>query len=102
MRTVYIEGLGRCEHCNQLLYEENMSAEAINAKWMCSYCEKILTSKSFGYEIVKGKFRKTRWVGKDGKWTKNRPANDFVLEEIRVRVRTIRIVSIDRYKNKPG
>ena len=79
-RIVLQAGLGLCEHCQILLTIEDMPPEAIDAEWRCPKCNGILTNKTFGYEEVgKGDWKKTLWVGKDGKWTKEKPKGNFDL-----------------------
>ena len=70
-RVVSAASLGLCEHCNALLTMEDLPSGAMDAKWLCpsTSCGKVLTHLSFGYEQIQGRWRKTRWVGPDGKWT---------------------------------
>ena len=77
--VVQVAGLGLCEHCGVLLTIEGLPAEAMDAEWKCPRCKKTLTGKSFGYKEVDGKWKKTRWVGKDGKWVNEKPGGDFDL-----------------------
>ena len=79
-RIVHPAGLGLCEHCQILLTMEDMPSESMDAEWRCPKCNGILTSKTFGYEeLDKEKWERTRWVGKDGKWTNEKPREDFDL-----------------------
>ena len=78
-RTVYIETVGICEHCSTVVTMEGMPVDSMNAEWKCSECNGTLTNKSFGYRKVKGEWKKTRWIGEDGKWTRNRPTGGFDL-----------------------
>jgi len=78
-RNIQLASLGLCEHCGELLTMQDLPVEAINAVWKCPKCKGILTYKSFGYEQIKGKWQKTRWVGEDGKWTETKPTAGFVL-----------------------
>ena len=74
---VNLAGLGLCEHCGALITMEGLSAEAIDAEWNCPKCGEVLAHESFGYESGKGD--KIKWVGPDGKWTTEKPTNDFRL-----------------------
>ena len=78
-RTVSVNSLGICEHCGTVISMQDAPADAIDAKWLCPKCDKELTNKSFGYEEIKGKWGKTKWVGADGKWTGTEPTKSFDL-----------------------
>ncbi|KPJ55669.1 hypothetical protein AMJ49_06600 [Parcubacteria bacterium DG_74_2] len=82
----YIEALGICEHCGALVSLENLPAEALDAIWKCTKCEKELTSKSFGFEKIKGEFKKTKWVGPGKKWTFVRSTKNFNIGNLLVSV----------------
>jgi len=51
----------------------------MNAEWRCAECNGVLTHKSFGYEKFGDEWKKTQWVGEDGKWTQDRPISGFEL-----------------------
>lgn len=80
-----VSSLGICEHCQTLLSMQDMPAESISAVWKCPKCKGILSYKSFGYEITgkddqkRDKYNKTRWVGPNGKWSNEKPKEDFNL-----------------------
>ena len=74
-----LEGLGKCEHCGEVVSVEGMPGGSIDAKWVCPTCGKELTHKTFGYEEVEGEWKKVRWVGANNKWTIRRPTRDFYL-----------------------
>jgi len=78
-RIVHPAGLGLCEHCGELLTLENMPSEAMDAEWRCPNCNNAINHKTFGFEEVNGEWEKIRWVGKDGKWTSERPKENFDL-----------------------
>jgi hypothetical protein len=83
-RTVILASIGLCEHCGTLLSFQDMPFDAMNAEWKCSQCNGILTENTFGYRTVVGedgkpKGEKVRWVGPDGKWTDQKPTEDFIL-----------------------
>ena len=82
----YIEALGICEHCGALVSLENLPAEALDAIWKCTKCENELTSKSFGFEKVKGEFKKVKWVDPEKKWTSVRPTENFNIGPLLVSV----------------
>jgi hypothetical protein len=71
--------LGLCEHCGLLLSIEDLPIEAMDAEWRCPKCEGILNGQSFGYEGSGQEYRKVLWVGRDGKWTKEKPTEPFDL-----------------------
>lgn len=79
MAVFLLVGLGLCEHCGALLSIEGMPAEAMDAKWNCPKCKKELTHKSFGFELIGGKFEKKYWVGPECKWVNEKPKKDFKL-----------------------
>jgi hypothetical protein len=87
---VLLAGLGRCEHCGTVFSIENLPAEAMDAKWLCSNCEGELTDKSFGYEEVDGDWKKVKWVGPQGEWVSEKPTEDFELGRFFVIIRPIR------------
>jgi hypothetical protein len=74
-----VDGLGLCEHCGALLSVENLCNDAMNGVWGCPKCGKVLTGKTFGYEDVDGKPKKTKWVGRGKKWVDERPEKPFDL-----------------------
>jgi phage FluMu protein Com len=78
-RLVRIAGLGICEYCGVLLSVEGMAAEAIDVRWRCPNCKKILTFRSFGYKKTGKIFKRIKWVGPKGKWVKQKPQQDFEL-----------------------
>jgi len=84
-RVVNIETLGLCEHCSELLTMDGMSAESMNAPWVCPKCRGVLSHLSFGFASEQG--GKVRWVGPDGKWTETRPSEAFDLGSWRVIIR---------------
>lgn len=82
MEMVYLETIGKCEHCGTVICVQGLPSGAIDAVWKCSNlkCKKELTHISFGYtEVEKGKFNRTRWVSKKGEWTSEKPTEDFKL-----------------------
>lgn len=85
-----LEGLGLCEHCGTLLSIEKIPVEAMDSEWRCPNCDRVLTHLSFGYRKVSGKdFKKSQWVGPDGKWTTDKPKEDFVLGELTILARPV-------------
>ncbi len=81
---IYLETLGLCEHCGQLITIQDMPADSMDAEWRCPKCEKVLGSNTFGYEKVgkegdREKYEKTRWVGPEKKWVEQKPTKDFDL-----------------------
>jgi hypothetical protein len=78
-RVVHPAGLGLCEHCGTLMTIADMPSEAMDAEWRCSKCKGILSNKTFGYEEVNGEWKKTKWVGKNGKWSAEKPEGNFDL-----------------------
>lgn len=85
MILVYVASLGLCEHCGILLSIEGIPADAMDAEWACPGCKGKLTHKSFGYATEKG--GKIKWVGPEGKWVGQKPAEDFTLGNFEVYVR---------------
>ncbi len=84
MRTkgiVNLVGLGLCEHCGVLISIENMPVEAMDAEWRCPKCDQVITGQSFGYNKD---HKRVRWVGKDEKWTEDKPEEDFDLDGLTV------------------
>ncbi|MFA6492546.1 MAG: hypothetical protein WCV58_00125 [Patescibacteria group bacterium] len=77
IRTVLLSSLGICEHCQELITISDLPADAMDTDWRCPKCKGILNGESFGYE---GKSKRTKWVGKDGKWTTDQPAESFYLK----------------------
>jgi hypothetical protein len=74
-RTVDLDKLGLCEHCENVLNIEEMPPD----KWQCPHCHGILTNKTFGYRKINGSWKKIQWVGKGGKLTQRRPDEPFHL-----------------------
>jgi hypothetical protein len=81
---VLLEALGLCEHCGAMMSIQNMPADAADADWPCPKCKKKTTHKTFGYENIGGDWKRTKWVGKDGKWTSVKPTEDFPLGNLLV------------------
>jgi len=79
LRTYLLDCLGLCEHCGLLLSIEDLPADAMNAELRCPKCEGILNGESFGYDGNGEKTKKTRWVGPDRNWVKERPTEPFDL-----------------------
>lgn len=78
-RILVVGGLGMCEHCGTLLTLEDMPPDSMNADWPCPNCGKLLTGKSFGYEMIGSKWEKTMWVGKGKIWVAEKPIETFDL-----------------------
>jgi len=93
-RTVFVGGIGKCEHCQTLLTVEDMPAESIDVIWLCPNCEKELTGKTFGYEGQGEETEKVKWVGPEGNWQENKPNKDFDLGSWRVTIRPMASIRI--------
>jgi hypothetical protein len=89
-KLVSVASLGLCEYCGTLLTMEGMPADSIGAEWKCSECEGVLTHKSFGYDKGSEGAKKIAWVGPEGTWVPERPAQDFDLESFSVIVQPLR------------
>lgn len=77
---VRLAALGLCEGCEASVNMQQLPLDAMDAVWRCGNCNTELTSKSFGYEQDgTGKWNRSRWVGSDGKWTAEKPTQDFTL-----------------------
>jgi hypothetical protein len=70
---VSLDGLGLCEYCGLLITMEEVG-DATDA-WRCPNCKKKLSGAAFGLSGDK----KVRWVGPEGRWTREKPAADFNL-----------------------
>ena len=88
-RIVCLEALGLCEHCGALLTVEDFPAEAIDAEWRCLKCKGVITNKTFGYEEVRGVWKKIQWVGKGSKWTQRKPIENFDLNHWHITIEPI-------------
>ena len=82
-----VEGLGLCEHCGAIVSISNYAGdEAMNADWLCGKCKGKLSHLSFGFDKGSRGAQKVRWVGPNGKWTNQKPAEDFRLGGLEVMV----------------
>jgi len=80
-QIVSVDALGKCEHCGEILSMEEMPSEAMFATWACPKCEKVLSSKTFGYEEGG---TKVAWLNKQKEMVAERPTTDFELDELYV------------------
>lgn len=78
-RSVELEYLGLCEHCDIPLSFEKTPDAAINLDWKCPSCDGLLTGQTFGYKKIEGEWQRVRWVGPEGKWVDERPTEDFTV-----------------------
>ena len=78
------KNLGLCEHCDSLLNINGMRPEAIDKKWVCPHCGKIISFASFGFEPIEAGFKKVRWVGSAGAWVTAAPTENFILGDWQV------------------
>ena len=82
-----VDSIGLCEHCGKLVSITDYAGdEGGNADWICM-CGKPITHLSFGYDKGTTGAKRVKWVGPDGKWTNNRPTDDFKLGNILVIMR---------------
>ena len=91
MVTKHVDLLGICSNnnCQRLVSLEDLLAQkGLFYWWHCPYCQDIIEHTNFGYRVyyrygglgrVIDKTIKEWWVGPDGKWTRSRPQQDFVL-----------------------
>lgn len=86
MKTVPLEALGLCEHCNTLVSLLGMPADSLDAIWRCTACEGKLSHLSFGFDRSSQGAQRIRWVGPNGQWIDQRPADDFKLGNLLVEV----------------
>jgi hypothetical protein len=56
-----------------------------DSTWRC-WCGGELTHTSFGYNKATKGAQKIKWVDSQGKWTTEKPAEDFVIGDLQVMV----------------
>lgn len=82
--------LGICEHCGKVLDYAELYAKTgqPDDSWDCPYadCRSRLTYKTWGYELVNGKYDKVLYVGPEGKWVDSCPSEHFKLGDLQVYV----------------
>ena len=69
--------LGRCEHCSTPVSVE--ICLSLKRDLICPTCKRRITAKSFGFEMVDGASKKTRWVNETGEWSDKKPLKNFIL-----------------------
>lgn len=97
MVTKHVDLLGICSNnnCQRLVSLEDLLAQkGLFYWWRCPYCQDIIEHTNFGYRAVYRPYPvidqtiKIQWVGPDGKWTRSRPQQDFVLGSWHVTTQT--------------
>ncbi len=87
MHHVEVDGLGKCEHCQQILHILQYAGdESMSAQWLCGCCCAVVEGASFGYDAT---HTKKRWIGPGSRWQDTRPTEDFTIGDLHVFVRTI-------------
>ena len=99
MRQVFIDALGICEYCDELLDVTDFQ----DTDYTCIKCPKcdeplskhkspeddwldILRLDSFGWRMFVDGWKQVRWVGKSRKWRRTKPRESFILQGWRILV----------------
>ncbi len=80
---LFVEELGKCEHCGELFANLPPLGGGIRGN-DCPQCGGELTASSFGYVLTAKGFVRSHWVGPAGEWVSEKPNRDFCLGDVLV------------------